>query len=178
MNVARQLKQENIIEYLLYMWQIEDLLRAYQLDNQLILKNLTQKYTVENKKEVEAWYLGLAQQMKEEHLKEKGHLQFIINKINDLNDLHLYLIKEQKQDYLQVYSWAKTHIDELLKLTKNSVTNEIEASLNGLYGYLLLKYQKREISKETQASVEKISKMLALLNRYYLRIENGEMEVE
>ena len=30
MIIARQKKQENIAEYLLYMWQIEDIIRAFR----------------------------------------------------------------------------------------------------------------------------------------------------
>ena len=32
MIIASQKKKENIAEYLLYMWQIEDIIRAYGLD--------------------------------------------------------------------------------------------------------------------------------------------------
>ena len=36
MFIAKQLKEKNIAEYLLYMWQVEDLLRANELDLSLI----------------------------------------------------------------------------------------------------------------------------------------------
>jgi very-short-patch-repair endonuclease len=36
-----------------------------------------------------------------------------------------------------------------------------------MYGYLLLKIQKKEISKETQAAVNQISKLLRLLSEKY-----------
>ena len=32
MYIAQQLKEKNIAEYLLYMWQVEDILRAVHLD--------------------------------------------------------------------------------------------------------------------------------------------------
>ena len=32
MFIAEQKKRDNIAEYLLYMWQLEDILRAYVLD--------------------------------------------------------------------------------------------------------------------------------------------------
>lgn len=32
MIIASQKRKENIAEYLLYMWQIEDIIRAYKLD--------------------------------------------------------------------------------------------------------------------------------------------------
>jgi very-short-patch-repair endonuclease len=36
-----------------------------------------------------------------------------------------------------------------------------------MYGYLLLKIQKKEISKETQAAVNQIGKLLRLLTERY-----------
>ena len=36
MIVAKQKRKENIAEYLLYMWQVEDLIRANQFDLSLI----------------------------------------------------------------------------------------------------------------------------------------------
>lgn len=38
MIIASQKKKENIAEYLLYMWQIEDIIRAYGLDIDQIQK--------------------------------------------------------------------------------------------------------------------------------------------
>ena len=32
MLISRQLRKENIAEYVLYMWQVEDIIRAYGLD--------------------------------------------------------------------------------------------------------------------------------------------------
>ena len=161
------------------MWQIEDLIRSFQFDLDKINAQIISQFEVEKdvKKEIYIWYEGLIEQMKTEKLQKSGHLQFIQNTINELNDLHLYLIQKQNAKYLQYYSWAKNHIDELQKLSKINQQNEIESSLNGLYGYLLLKLQKRKISSETQKSIENISKMMAFLNQIYFKIEKGEMEL-
>ena len=40
MIIASQKKKENIAEYLLYMWQIEDIIRAYGLDIDQIQKHI------------------------------------------------------------------------------------------------------------------------------------------
>ena len=45
MITASQKKKENIAEYLLYMWHIEDLIRANSLDIDLIRKNIIDKYS-------------------------------------------------------------------------------------------------------------------------------------
>jgi len=179
MIIAKEKKKNNIIEYILYMWQIEDLLRSLELNYDKVNENIISQFDTssEIKEEISVWYKGLIEQMQGEGIKEKGHLQFVKNTINEMNDLHLYLIQKKNPQYLQYYSWAKTHIDELQKLSKNTAKNEIEAGLNGLYGYLLLKFQKRQITEETQKSIDAISKMLAYLNKIHLEIESGEMEI-
>ena len=40
MIVAKQKRKENIAEYLLYMWQVEDLIRANQFDIDSIRRNV------------------------------------------------------------------------------------------------------------------------------------------
>ena len=44
MITASQKKRENIAEYLLYMWQIEDLIRANGLDIDKIQENIIDRY--------------------------------------------------------------------------------------------------------------------------------------
>ena len=44
MIIASQKKKENIAEYLLYMWQIEDIIRAYGLDIDQIQKHIINSY--------------------------------------------------------------------------------------------------------------------------------------
>ena len=53
MLIARQKKQENIAEYLLYMWQLEDILRSYELDIDKVQQSLIDPvyHTEEEKKE-------------------------------------------------------------------------------------------------------------------------------
>ncbi len=179
MIIAKEKKATNIIEYILYMWQIEDLIRSFNFDFDKINNTIINQFDVEDtiKEEIEVWYRGLIDLMRNEHIQQKGHLQFITNTINDLNDLHLYLIQKKNTEYLQYYSWAKSHLDELKKLSNNENQNEIESALNGLYGFLLLKLQKREVTTETQKSIDSISKMMAFLNKIYFKIEKGEMEL-
>ena len=99
MLIARQKKEENIAEYIIYMWQLEDLLRANQLDIERIQKLIIDPHPVDEatKKEMREWYENLIQMMKLEHVEEKGHLQFIKNTVEDLNDLHMELLQKPKE---------------------------------------------------------------------------------
>lgn len=57
MYTASQKRKENIAEYLLYMWQIEDLIRANNLDIDKIRSSIIDLYDLppEKKKEMEEW---------------------------------------------------------------------------------------------------------------------------
>ena len=44
MFVAQKLRKESIAEYLLYMWQIEDIIRAYGCSLPVIKKNYIERF--------------------------------------------------------------------------------------------------------------------------------------
>ena len=90
MYIAQQLKEKNIAEYLLYMWQVEDILRAHHLDPDELKQNYLAQFraTEETEKEMEEWYSHLIRMMKEEGIQEGGHLQ--INRNIILNDICQY----------------------------------------------------------------------------------------
>ncbi|PLX19827.1 MAG: DUF4924 domain-containing protein [Marinilabiliales bacterium] len=179
MIVAKQKKEENIAEYILYMWQIEDLIRAYKLDIGEINKNIVEKFNQPNhiKTEISNWYSGLIDLMIEEGKKETGHLQFIQNTVNDLNQLHLQLLKSPEHlDYIEAYNKAKEGIVELMNKSKGTVENEMEACFNGLYGILMLRLQKRTINLETATAITAVSQLIALNSKKYKLLEEGKIE--
>ena len=180
MIIAKQKKQENIAEYILYMWQIEDLIRAYNLNIDEINKNIVDRFEQPDsvKKEIANWYSGLIDLMKEENKTESGHLQFIQNTINDLYELHLQLIKSPDQlDYIEVYNKAKAGITELMNKSKGTVENEIEACFNGLYGLLMLRLQQKTINPETANAMTAVSQLIALISKKLKLVEEGKIEL-
>lgn len=180
MIIAQQKKNENIAEYILYMWQIEDLIRAYNLDADEMNANVVQRFEQPDhvKKEIRNWYEGLIDLMREEGKTETGHLQFVLNTINELNDLHLYLLKSPDHlDYIDAYNKAKEGINELMNKSKGTVGNEIEACFNGLYGLLMLRLQQKTISPETISAMAAVSQLVAILAKKYKLIEQGKIEL-
>ncbi len=172
--IARQKKQENIAEYLLYMWQLEDILRSYGLDIDKVQYSLIDPVnsTEEEKREARDWYEGLIMMMKSEGVQKEGHLQINKNLIIDLTDLHLRLLKDPKESaYIGVYYNTLPHIVALRAKSADKDVSEIETCFTALYGYLLLKLQKREISGETQAAVAQITGLLRLLSQKYKEID-------
>ncbi|MBU8892679.1 MAG: DUF4924 family protein [Bacteroidales bacterium] len=180
MIIARQKKRENIAEYILYMWQIEDLLRAYKLDIEEINKNIVQRFDQPDpvKKEIEDWYAGLIDLLNEEQKTVSGHLQFVQNTINDLYEFHLQLLKSPDQiDYIESYNKAKAGITELMNKSEGKIANEIEACFNGLYGLLMLRFQNKKISSEIAGAMASVSQLIALLSKKHKLFEDGKIEL-
>lgn len=179
MFVSKQLKQQNIAEYLIYMWQVEDLIRANGCDIEKIKKNIIDAYpmTEEQQRELVEWYEELIEMMRSEGVMEKGHLQANKNVITWLTDLHLQLLRSPKFPYYNsAYYKALPYIVELRAKGANKDEPELETCFNALYGILLLKLQKKEISAETKKAQDTISCLLAMLSNYYIEDKKGELE--
>ncbi len=180
MIIAQKKKKENIAEYILYMWQVEDLIRAYKFSIDEIEQNVISRFeqTPSVKKEIKNWYESLIDLLKEEEKIKVGHLQFVLNTINELNDVHLLLLRSPDHlDYIDAYNKAKDGINELMSKSNGSVENEIEACFNGLYGVLMLRLQQKTISPETILAISALSKLIALLAQKYKLIEEGKIEL-
>lgn len=179
MFVSKQLKEQNIAEYLIYMWQVEDMIRANGCNIEKIKENIVDVYplTIEQKAELAEWYADLIEMMRRENVVEKGHLQINKNIITWLTDLHLQLLRSPKFPYYNsAYYKALPYIVELRAKGANKEEPELETCFDALYGILLLKLQKKEISEETKKAQAAISSLLAMLSNYYMEDKKGELE--
>ena len=95
MLIARQKKQENIAEYVIYMYQVEDMMRACGLDIETVKKNIISQYQQPQAviDEMTYWYDNIIALMRNQKIEQKGHLQEVLNVVDDLNDLHLQLLR-------------------------------------------------------------------------------------
>lgn len=179
MITASEKKRENIAEYLLYMWQIEDLIRANGLDIDRIQSSIIDQYkdlSPEKKKEMREWYESLIDMMRREGVAEKGHLQLNKNVIIALDDLHRRLLADPKYaSYSAQFYHTLPIIVELRAKAGDNKADEIETCFNALYGILMLRLQGKEISQETMQAAAQISKFLALLSHYYKKDYNNEL---
>lgn len=181
MFVAEQLRKKNIAEYLLYMWQVEDVVRAFGLDAEKMAKEYVPQFGLDAEKSegLKGWYEHLIEMMREEGVTEKGHLQVNKNIIILLTDLHAQLLKSSKHPfYSAAYYKALPFIVELrAKSAESQEKNEIENCFDALYGVMLLRMQKKEVSAETATAIDNIAKFIGLLSDYYKKDKEGELEV-
>jgi hypothetical protein len=169
MIIANKLLKENVIEYLVYMFQIEDTIRLHNLDSQQIKEKIVDQYKTNDteKIKIEEWYIELVHQMKFEGIQKAGHLKSLKDIIDQLFKLHKQIIEEKDTKYLELLSWAIPSLEVLQKKSKGE-TNDVEMMINSVYMVLLMRLQKKEVSSETIESISVISNLLGYLaNKYH-----------
>ena len=180
MIIAKRKRKENIAEYLLYMWQVEDLIRANNFDMDSIRRTVIAHYAqpASVKEEIAQWYQELIDMMRSEGVMEKGHIQLNKNVIIALTDLHLRLLRSTKEMvYGATYYKTLPFIVQLRAKSGCEELPEIETCFNALYGYLLLKMQHKEVSAETTEAIKQITAFLALLSEKYRADMNNELDL-
>lgn len=175
MIIASQKRRENIAEYLLYMWQVEDLIRAYGLDLDRIKENLIDRIPDlddKTRNEVADWYESLIDMMRREGIAERGHLQMNRNIMEELADLHRALLADPKfSDYSAEFYRTLPYIVDLRSRAGAEAEGEIQTCFTALYGMLMLRLQRREVSAQTDEAIKQISKLIAMLSGYFHKNE-------
>ena len=178
MYIARKYKETNIVEYVLYMWHIEELIRSMNLDIEAIQRNVIEAFEVsdESKAEIRAWYEDLIKEMRSQGIVEQGHFSELTEYMMELTYLHQSLLTVyQDTEYQELAKLAQPNIEELKKKAMKQPRFEIETAMNGLFGVLVLKLNKKQISEATQDAVKTISKMIAHLAKQYQKMKEGTL---
>lgn len=181
MHIARKLKKENICEYLLYMWQIEDLIRACGLNMDVLNENVVSKFPVQSeteRKEIYSWYESLIEMMRMENVQEKGHLQLNKNIIIELDDFHSQLMSSgQVPAYNAKFFHVLPFVNQL-RMKAEPGMGDVELCFNFMYGIMMLRMKKQSISPETAQTQTEVSKFLVLLAKNFKAFRDGELDLE
>jgi hypothetical protein len=168
-SIAEKKKSQNIGEYLIYMYQMEDLIRSYQGNMGEIRQYVISHYPVseEEKTEISNWFEGLLNRMRAENILEKGHLKELKDLVDNLAQIHWKLLKTDKT-YFDVYQQAKPFILETIMASEEeNPGNEIQICLNGIYGLLLCRLLGKSVSDNQVKATETFGEVLSLLNFHY-----------
>ncbi len=180
MFVSHKLRKENIAEYLLYMWQVEDIIRAFDCYLPALRRNYLSTFDLsdDDREDLADWYSDLIRMMTEEGKREGGHLQ--INKVvmQNLVELHNQLLSSPKFPfYSAAYYKVLPYIVELRNKGDKDV-NEIETCFDALYGVMLLRLRKQEVSEDTLSAIKEISTFIGTLSDYYKKDREEGLEFE
>ena len=170
MFIASEKRKTNIAEYLLYMWQIEDIIRANGLDMERIKASVIDRFDLigQQRKELTEWYESLIDMMRREGVEKSGHLQLNKNVIIQLTDLHLALLRDPRfPEYAAEFYRILPFVVELRSKSGDVPAGEIETCFNALYGVLMLRLQGKEISGDTGRAIGQISHFIATLSRNF-----------
>ncbi len=177
MTLAAQKIKQNIAEYIIFLWQMEDLVRAVNFDEGAI-DSFVHSYAPEGEalEEEKKWFLQLMLDMKKEGVEQRGHITEVHELIFELNYLHntmANLVKDKT--YVDLYHKAQPNIKEYMERTDGKQTNDVEICLTALYGMLVLRLKKEPISDETTAAMQTFSNLLARLAFHYRLMKQGEV---
>lgn len=181
MFVSEELRNSNISEYLLYMWQVEDMIRAASLDADRLYETVIRASgrSESDSRAWKQWYSDMADMMRIEGKTEKGHLQINENVLVMLQDLHLRLLDSHKQPrYTDAYYKALPFIVEFRAKNGETGNEELRDCFNMLYGVLMLKLQNRLISASTAQAVAAVSAFIGLLSALYKEDKAGTLDLD
>ena len=143
-------KKDNIAEYILYLWQIEDYLRAFpeQADATPELHELNEM-------------------MHREGIVEGGHLALANNALAEMEEIHRTLLDEDAM-YRAAMIRLTPQLNLLKAKTDRPTMSDIEACLVLLYQIMMLRLQKKEITPQTADVQRQATQVLQFLSKVYL----------
>lgn len=142
-------KKENIAEYILYLWQLEDYLRAFPEQAQQSTE-----------------LMEILDMMHQEGIMQGGHLQLAKNALSELEDLHDELM-DSEAPYRAVILHIEPSLNVLKSMTDRPTMSDVEACLVLLYQVMMLRLQKQEISEATDIVVKDATQLLRFLSKTY-----------
>ena len=142
-------KKDNIAEYILYLWQMEDYLRAFPQNA-----------------EATPELHDLNEMMHREGIVDGGHLALANNALGELEDLHSQILNEDAM-YRAAIIRLQPSLNLLKAKTDRPTMSDIEACLVLLYQIMMLRLQKKEITPETASVQQQATQVLTFLSRTY-----------
>lgn len=166
MNPADSKRRNNISEYIIHMYQTEDLIRVYDFDMEKIEEYVIKHIPLEDKSELKQWYSQIAENMKSEGIESQGHLKEVQGIAAELSALKDELL-DTDEDFSKTYEEALPHITKSIELSQGQIKDEVQACLNGVYGLLLLRMNGKNVPDTLMESINAFGNVLSYLSYKY-----------
>ena len=181
MDIAQAKRKENIAEYILYLWQIEDLLRALQFSPEAIYSQLVAPRQIEEEQKhiYLLWYMDIVNLLRKEGKEESGHLEHTLHLIADIHNLHLQLMHNPiGEHYRQTFSKLLPQLPQLRAMVKKEDISDTELSFRALYAAMLYRIKGDDKRSATITDIiELVSPVVAELAAMYGKVERGEIDL-
>lgn len=143
-------KTDNIAEYLLHLWQMEDVVRAFQHD-EVLAQNP---------------FLGeLLTMMQTEGVLESGHTQLAQIAFLEVQEAFEHCLDDAT--FRALYLQIQPSLALLKAKSPNPTISDLEMMFIFLYNIMLLHLQKKPISPDTTLLQQQVSHLLALVSKTY-----------
>lgn len=186
MLIAKEKRGHNIAEYILYLWQLEDMLRALDFSPEKIFRMLVQPHEAMGLQEKQAlleWYVEMGDLLCSEGKRERGHLDHTMHLIRDLNDLHLHLLTAPVgKEYAALFTPLAPELPKLKagmggeavsqqgrSSDSYSSMNDMEACFRALYSVMLCRLRGSATDEEAEGSGSDESKKKAEATEAYIK---------
>lgn len=182
MDIAQVKRHDNIAEYILYLWQLEDLFRALKFSPDAIYTQMIaprKELSTEKQTEFLMWYMDMVNLMQQEGKMEKGHLEHTLHLIADLHDLHLRLMQlPVGAHYRQTVAKLTPELPRLRSLIGDQEMSDTELCFRCLYAAMLYHIKGEEKHKSAiDDTLEFISPVIGELAAMHRKVERGEIDL-
>ena len=163
--------KNNVSEFIIYMYQMEDLCRVYEFKIPDIEQYVISHFPVspEEKQELKHWFMALIQQMENEDIRESGHLKEVQSYVDELLEIKNELVSTDAE-FIQIYNHARPHIRTAFQEATrmgSTVKSDIQVCLNGIYGLLLCRMNGKEVPDELNDGIDAFGQVLSYLSFKY-----------
>lgn len=180
MLIALQKRRENIAEYILYIWQVEDLLRALQFSPEAIYSTLVARIEgadEQQKENIFNWYMQIVELLRKEGKEAQGHIDHTLHLVNDLHNLHLQLMKlPVGEHYRATYARLAAELPRLRTIMDNDDMSDTELCFRALYAAMLYRI-KGSGERAIEDTLAVISPAIGELAAIHGKVERGEINL-
>jgi hypothetical protein len=162
---AQQRRADHIVEYVLYLWAMESLIRGAGFEEAVF-----EAFAEVHGEEEGEWLRGLAREMQRQGLTESGHTAHAHEVLTELALLHDLLLGAMEDPvYRTRVAEAQPVLDDFRRKTDRPM-HPVEQLCTALYGWWMLRAQGKEISDETQEAMALLREMANALARGHIRV--------
>lgn len=180
MLIALQKRKENIAEYILYLWQVEDLLRALQFSPEAIYRTLVDRIEgadEQQKENIFNWYMQIVDLLRKEGKESQGHIDHTLHLVADLHNLHLQLMKlPVGEHYRSTYSRLAPELPRLRTIIEKEEMSDTELCSRALYAAMLYRI-KGGGERAIEDTLAVVSPAIGELAAIYGKVERGEINL-
>jgi flagellin-specific chaperone FliS len=174
-HIAERKRGENIVEYLLFLWQMEDLLRGVAFDLNALNNGVLAEIDDEKlKAESHQWFVELGKEMQSNKAETSGHTTETYDILAELSVLqHTLLTVLDDAPFKRLFNQVQPLLIEFRSKGDKLPKGDVETALTAMYGYLTLRLSGQAVSEATQEALDVISAYLRHLAKAYRDMKRG-----